>query len=422
MQGLGDARGIGPQLVEHGEAAQDPTVTAPAPHDDADPLTTHRAARTYHRYVSKFGGFKKLLKAFEGFGGRLLTETAATALLTGPDGAVRGVRAEAADGRTLEIEAGGVVIATGGFVGSRELVQEELGRIPADELHFTGERKSVGTGRELARAAGGQHLAARALDVPSFTVPGRYSSKALAILANLPLLWVDDAARRFADESVTYRFGQRGAAVLERGGRFWMLLDADTARRLAEEGLDLPPAEDHGAPLPPAAARAGTGDESDAGEAPATPAQPQLHETLQEAIEAGAAFTGETLEELARAVGFPPEQLTRTVEAYNRAVETGVDEHLFTPAEVLRHPVRTGPFSAVKVVTTVRGTLGGLEIDERARLLRPDGAPVPGVFAAGNEATGFFGGSYPQIDGLTLAFAFNSGRIAGESAAEYLGR
>ena len=81
-----EGHGLRTQLVEHGEAAQDPTVTAPAPHDDADPLTTHRAARTYHRYVSKFGGFKKLLKAFEGFGGRLLTETAATALLTGPDG------------------------------------------------------------------------------------------------------------------------------------------------------------------------------------------------------------------------------------------------------------------------------------------------------------------------------------------------
>ena len=50
------------------------------------------------------------------------------------------------------------------------------------------------------------------------------------------------------------------------------------------------------------------------------------------------------------------------------------------------------------------------------------GQPVPGLYAVGNEASGFWGGRYPQIDGLTLLFAFNSGRIAGESAAVDLPR
>ncbi|MDN5653498.1 MAG: FAD-binding protein, partial [Kocuria sp.] len=77
---------------------------------------------------------------------------------------------------------------------------------------------------------------------------------------------------------------------------------------------------------------------------------------------------------------------------------------------------------AVKVVNTVRGTLGGIRIDERARVLDAHSVPVPGLFAGGNETTGFYGGTYPQIDGLTLAFAFNSGRIAGETAAEFLSR
>ena len=423
-----EGHGLRTQLVEHGEAALDPSAGGDGV------LCAHRAARTYHRYVSKFGGFKKMLASFERLGGRLLTETAATELVTGPDGEILGVRALKTDAGTplavsralsaearrsveendgaapvlVDIAASAVVIATGGYVGNLDLVQEDLGRIPGESLHFTGERKSVGTGRELAQAVGGDHLARRTLDIPSFTVPGRYSSKSLAVLANLPLLWVDDGGKRFADESVTYRFGQRGAAVFQQGGHFWMILDSETVEQLSTTGLRIAPAEEHGAPRAP--------------DASGTPPQPQIFETLGEAVDAGAAFMGLSVEELAGAAGFPAVQFARTVEEYNRAVDSGVDELFFTPTEVLQHAVRSGPFYAVKVVTTVRGTLGGLRIDEGARLLSPEGAPVPGVFAAGNEATGFFGDTYPQIDGLTLAFAFTSGRIAGESAADLLGR
>lgn len=408
----------------------------PAPVEDPDGaglLARHRSARTYHRYVSKFGGFKKLLKAIEDAGGTVLTETAATELVTDAEGRILGVRAVKTDAgkplsvsRALSTEAAediaadqeegpvlvdvaarAVVVATGGFVGNVELVQQELGSIDAARLHFTGERKSVGTGREVVRAAGGDADAERTLDLPALTVPGRYSSKALATLANLPLPWFDATGRRFTDESVTYRFGGRGAAVLQRGGSFRMILDSATVRRLTEEGLDLAPAEDHGSPLPP--------------DAEGTPAQPQLPEALAEAVEQGAAVTAATLEELAAGIGADPEILTEAVARYNEAVRQGVDEEFFTPEALLRHPVEEGPFHAVTVVNTVRGTLGGVRIDETARVLDAQGTPVPGLFAGGNEATGFWGGSYPQIDGLTLMFAFNSGRIAGESAAEHLG-
>lgn len=409
------------------------TETGPAS-PDAGILTAHRTARTYHNYVSKFGGFKKMLKAFQEMGGTLLTETAATELVTGPDGEILGVRAEKTDaGKPLSVataisrdasediasdeETGpvfvdvstrAVVIGSGGYVGNKELVQRDLGPIDADSLHFTGERKSVGTGRAIAEAAGGVADAERTLDIPSFTVPGRYSSRALAILANLPLLWVNGAGKRFVNESITYRFGQRGPAVYEQGGQFWMILDSATVAALAEEGLPLAPAEDHSAPLP-------AGSEG-------TPVQPQIVEALGEAVDFGHAHMGTSVEELAGAVGFHAEEFARTVEAYNAAVASGEDGEFFTPASVLSYAVTDGPFYAVRVVNTVRGTLGGIRIDERARLLDSRGAPVPGVFAGGNETTGFYGGTYPQIDGLTLAFAFNSGRIAGESAAEFLGK
>lgn len=424
-----EAHGLRTALAENDEA-QHGLVTA-----QTGILTAHREARTYHRYVSKFGGFKKLLASFAALDGVLLTETAATDIVLGAEGEVLGIRAEKTDAgaplstRTalskeaeediaseenndpvlVDISARAVVVGTGGFVGDHGLVQRVLGSVDAAQLHFTGERKAVGTGGHIAAAAGGVADADVALDMPAFTVPGRFSSRSLAVLTNLPLLWVNRAGKRFVDEAVTYRFGHRGSAVHQQGGQFWMILDSETVEKLATDGLsDLAPAEDHGAPLPP-------GTEG-------TPAQPQLVEALGEAVDCGSAFMGTSVEELAGAVGFQAQEFAATVERYNRAVATGRDEEFFTPERVLRHRITEGPFYAVKVVNTVRGTLGGISIDERTRVLDAHSVPVPGLFAGGNEATGFYGGTYPQIDGLTLAFAFNSGRIAGEAAAEYLGR
>jgi tricarballylate dehydrogenase len=59
-------------------------------------------------------------------------------------------------------------------------------------------------------------------------------------------------------------------------------------------------------------------------------------------------------------------------------------------------------------------TLGGLRIDERARVLGGDGAPIGGLFASG-DAAGIFHGSYPSGAGQTRNVVFS--RLAGAGAA-----
>ncbi len=73
------------------------------------------------------------------------------------------------------------------------------------------------------------------------------------------------------------------------------------------------------------------------------------------------------------------------------------------------------PFTAVRVYAAVTHTIGGLRIDERARVLAPDGVPVPGLYAAGADAGGIFTGGY----GSGLAAALVYGRIAAETALDY---
>ena len=74
------------------------------------------------------------------------------------------------------------------------------------------------------------------------------------------------------------------------------------------------------------------------------------------------------------------------------------------------------PFLAVRVRPAVTHTTGGLRIDDRARVLREDGSPIDGLYAAGADAGGIFTGGYGS--GLAAALVF--GRRAAESALEPL--
>ena len=80
---------------------------------------------------------------------------------------------------------------------------------------------------------------------------------------------------------------------------------------------------------------------------------------------------------------------------------------------------KAGPLIAVRLSILTRKTLGGLETDLSARVLGPTGAPVPGLYAAG-EVAGFGGGGmhgYRSLEGTFLGGCLFSGRIAGRAAA-----
>jgi len=82
-----------------------------------------------------------------------------------------------------------------------------------------------------------------------------------------------------------------------------------------------------------------------------------------------------------------------------------------------------GPLIAVRLWTLTRKTLGGLETDLEARVLRHDGQPLPGLYAAG-EVAGFGGGGmhgYRALEGTFLGGCIFSGRTAGRAVAKAVG-
>jgi predicted oxidoreductase len=84
---------------------------------------------------------------------------------------------------------------------------------------------------------------------------------------------------------------------------------------------------------------------------------------------------------------------------------------------------KAGPLIAVRLVVLTRKTLGGLATDLDARVLDVAGAPISGLYAAG-ESAGFGGGGmhgYRSLEGSFLGGCLFSGRAAGRAAARAVG-
>ena len=118
---------------------------------------------------------------------------------------------------------------------------------------------------------------------------------------------------------------------------------------------------------------------------------------VQEGIEMGLVFKCDTVEELAEKLQIPVETAVASVEKYNAACASGVDDEFGKPAKDL-FAVETAPFYGVRVGSWTLCTLDGLVIDEDCRVLsEATGDPIPGLYAAGNNSGAFFSNNYPEL-------------------------
>ena len=138
-----------------------------------------------------------------------------------------------------------------------------------------------------------------------------------------------------------------------------------------------------------------------------------------------------TLDTLAAKLGIDPAGLRSSVERINHFAASGVDEDFGRGSTVYqRHngdaaagfknpclgPLKTAPFYAVRLYPGDIGAATGFATDVYARVLGPDGQPVPGLYAAGNDMHSIMGGVY-AAPGITLGPALVFGYIAARHAA-----
>ncbi len=383
-------------------------------------------------------------------GGRLLTETRAYDLTFDKDGAVSAVIAEKADGSKLTVKTKAVILASGGYGGNLSRLSTKM---ESDQLTNRIAWSNNGEGIDMALKAGaspmGEHsalihaaefdglstssagshgmveanLLVRVLKTPLMWVDpagrrfaneelhaaefdglstssagshGMVEANLLVRVLKTPLMWVDPAGRRFANEELIYDTVYWANAGYSVGGRYYIIVDGKTLDAYTADQL---PFEVSGAgPDNPK----GKGD---------------FRVLADEAVRQGVAFRADSLEDLAKQVGFTKDFVSEVAQ-YNEAVRSGKDA-LGKPAEFLKFEVKDGPFYALRAKVVSLSTLGGVRVNENMEVLSKTHRPIKGLYAVGNNAYGFYSApSYPPYQGLALGFAYNSGRIAGTEAAK----
>lgn len=150
----------------------------------------------------------------------------------------------------------------------------------------------------------------------------------------------------------------------------------------------------------------------------------------QSLIKAGYLFRGNSLDDLARQIGADPQQMEKTVQEFNRHAVNGEDpefgkgstaynrslgdpDHKPNPCVA---PIQKGPFYAVRLYVGDLGTFAGLKTNANAQVIDSNGAPISGLYSAGNDAASIMGGNYPG-GGITLGPAITFGYIAARHMA-----
>lgn len=313
------------------------------------------------------------------------------------DGRVAGVRV-LRDGVEHVIRARrGVVLGSGGFEKNLEL-REKYQPQPTSVDWTTGSEFNTGGGVLAGIAAGAQtDLMDDAWWGPTIPLP----SGPWFCLAerNLPgSIIVNQAGRRFMNEALPYVEAvheiYQGEATGVGHVPSWMVIDQRYRNRYLFAGL--------------------------------SPRQPFPGRWYKN----GTVKKAATLEALAAEIGVPADALVETVERFNGFARTGVDEDFhrgesaydkyYSDPRVKPNPslhvIDQAPFYAVKIVPGDLGTKGGLVTDEHARVLRPDGSVIPGLYAAGNVSSAVMGRTYAG-PGATIGPALTFGYLAAEDLA-----
>lgn len=364
LDGLNWLKELGNEFED--QVIQAPGALHPRSHNTTAPLGSG-IIKTYLEHIDKMDNVEIL---YETKGESLIQE----------DGQVVGVIAKNPDGSKLTVKANkGVIIATGGFSKNAQLVIEyrNAEKWPLlDENSVSTNMDSIrGEGIIMAREIGADVVD---MDQMQFLYLGQPKTGLLSGVFNVSAevtVFVNKEGKRFVAEDAR-RDVISSAVFAQEDGMMYMLHSAeslsDPANQLNIDGIP-----------------------------------------MKELLDIGAYGwkQGDTLEELAKEIGVPAENLVQTIAEYNKAVDTKNDPFGRT---LLNVKMEKGPFYAIPRVPALHHTMGGLRIDTLARVLDTKGEPIPGLYAGGEVTGGIHGGNRLGGNAVTDTVVF--GRLAAQSA------
>lgn len=364
--------------------------------------------RVYHQYIDKFNGFQRVMDNFKAKGGQLLTKTTVKSV-DYQDNQIKGLKI-IQDGVEKSVSCKKVIFSDGGFVGNQKMVNKYL-TIDSHDLFSMGERKATGDGIQILAQLGADISGIGTFENHAASVVSQIGSKwhndTIFTLTNLPFLWINRRGERFVNEDICYDFALWGNTTYINGGYYYFILDQGTIDYLKDNKLNWTNSFERTFTTlahTPVTHQVGP--------------FPDIDADLTEAIDQKAAVVGQDVKELADKLNLNSDQVEKTFVKYNKIINEHKDTDFNKAAEFMKFPVSKGPFYAIKAQSTTLGTIGGVAVDDCLHVINNDGKIIPGLYATGNNASGMYDTSYPTLEGISCAFAWNSGRVAGEDATK----
>jgi len=299
-------------------------------------------------------------------GVKMMLDTTATEILTDANGAAVGVKATGASGETVTVNAKAVVLATGGFGANLDMVVKYKPELKG--FMTTNAPGIQGQGIEMAEAIG-----AATVDMDQIQIHPTVEANTAALitegLRGDGAVLINAEGKRFIDEVGT-RDVVSAAEIAQTGSYSWLVVDQ---------------------------------------------AMVDASSVIQGYIKKGYTVTGETYEELGKAMGVDAAAFAETMEKWNGYVEAKNDPDFGRTS--FANPLNTAPYYAVKVTAGVHHTMGGLKINANTEVLNEKGEVIPGLFAAGEVTGGVHGAN--RLGGNAVADFTVFGRIAGAAASDY---
>ena len=299
-------------------------------------------------------------------GVQTLLNTTATELLTDANGAVVGVKATGASGETITINAKAVVLTTGGFGANLDMVTEYKPELKG--FMTTNAAGAQGQGIEMATAVGADTVDMDQIQIHP-TVEANTAALITEGLRGDGAVLINAEGKRFIDEVGT-RDVVSAAEIAQTGSYSWLVVDQ---------------------------------------------AMVDASSVIQGYIKKGYTVTGQTYEELAKAMGVDEAAFAETMKTWNGYVEAKNDPDFGRTS--FAKALDTAPYYAIKVTAGVHHTMGGLKINTNTEVLKADGSVIPGLFAAGEVTGGVHGAN--RLGGNAVADFTVFGRIAGAAASKY---
>ncbi|MEM2111341.1 MAG: FAD-dependent oxidoreductase [Candidatus Bathyarchaeia archaeon] len=333
--------------------------------------------------------FKVLLKNCEELGVKVLRRTAAKKILTDEKGRITGVLASTKE-KEIIINTKSVIIATGGYGGNKELLKKYHPNY--HENMYNCGLPHMGDGLLMAIEIGAATDGLGIIQLNGPRVPG--SNVVTRIAQNPDNILVNKKGERFVDETLV-PFPELGNAVDRQPEKIvYAVFDEKIKQSFIERWV-----EDYKMEMPSVT---------------------MMKEEFQRYMDKGYVKSSNSWDEIAEWMGVDPEALKTTINEYNSFCDNGHDE-IFVKDKNHLVPLRTPPYYAIKTYSGYYNTIGGIKINHHMEVLDKQDRPIPGLYAAGVDVGGWETETYnANLSGSTFSFALNSGRIAGENAADYV--